>query len=254
MRFSLYAAATLLVVCAAPALAPPAGAADGMCDGRVATIVGTPGDDELVGTAGDDVIVALAGDDRVEALAGNDLVCGGEGSDTLIGGEGADIVLGGLGGAVVRGGAGNDRITGAVMVGDDTQAVAGGPGRDFYFLRFVMQGAATLSDLSGQVDLLQGTARIEAGQQLTRMPVTGIEEIRVSRGSWTLYGSARDEVFLGGTARGARVAIFARGGRDLLAGTVRHDVLNGGPGLDTVEATPGDDRCISLERVIDGPC
>ncbi len=52
----------------------------------------------------------------------------------------------------------------------------------------------------------------------------------------------------------ARVAIFARGGRDELAGTARHDVLNGGPGFDTVEATPGNDRCISLEHVIDGPC
>ena len=83
--------------------------------------------------------------------------------------------------------------------------------------------------------------------------MTGIEEIRVSRGRWTLYGSSRDEVFLGGS-HAARVAIFARGGRDVLAGTAHHDVLNGGPGFDTVEATPGNDRCISLERVIDGPC
>ena len=83
--------------------------------------------------------------------------------------------------------------------------------------------------------------------------MTGIEEIRVSRGRWTLYVSSRDEVFLG-DSHGAGVAIFARGGRDMLAGTARHDVLNGGPGLDTVEATPGNDRCISLERLIDGPC
>ncbi|HET9998224.1 MAG TPA: hypothetical protein VFQ17_11960 [Nocardioides sp.] len=58
---------------------------------------------------------------------------------------------------------------------------------------------------------------------------------------------------VGGT-HAAGVAIFARGGSDMLAGTAHHDVLNGGPGFDTVEETPGDDRCISLERVIDGPC
>ena len=83
--------------------------------------------------------------------------------------------------------------------------------------------------------------------------MTGIEPIRVSRGSWTLYGSSRDEVLLGGS-HAARVTIFARGGSDVLAGTVHHDVLNGGPGFDTVYATPGNDRCVSLERVIDGPC
>ena len=62
-----------------------------------------------------------------------------------------------------------------------------------------------------------------------------------------------DEVFLG-DSHGAGVAIFARGGRDLLAGSSHHDVLNEGPGMDTVAATPGHDRCVSLERVIDGPC
>jgi len=252
MRFTSYAAIALLMVCASAAV-PPADAAAAACGGLVATIVGTPGDDVLIGTTDADVIVALEGDDRVEALAGNDFVCGGDGTDTLVGGEGADFLVGGLGGGVIRGGAGNDRITGAVMVGDDTQAVAGGPGQDFYFLRFVMQGVATLSDVSGQVDLLHSRATIEAGLQETQLPVTGIEEIRVSRGSWTLYGTSRDEVFLGGT-HAARVAIFARGGSDMLAGTARHDVLNGGPGFDTVEATPGDDRCTSLERVIDGPC
>ena len=251
-RFTSYAAAGLLVVCAAAA-APTAEAAGKMCNGAVATIVGTPGDDVLTGTTGADVIAALEGDDRVEALAGNDFVCGGEGTDPLIGGDGADSLRDGLSGGVIRGGAGNDSIMGAVMVGDDTQAVAGGPGRDFYFLRFVVQGAATLSEVSGQVDLLHGRATIEAGHQETQLPVTGMEAIRVSRGSWTLYGSSRDEVFLGGS-HVARVAIFARGGSDMLAGTVRHDVLNGGPGFDSVEATPGKDRCISLERVIDGPC
>jgi len=254
-RFPSYAAAGLLVVGAAVAAptAGPAGAADKMCAGLVATMVGTPGDDVLVGTTGDDVIAGLQGDDRIQALAGNDFVCGGEGTDTLIGGDGADRLFDGLGGGVLRGGADNDNLRGAVTVGEDGQAVKGGKGRDFYALKFVLKGGAILSDLSGEVDLLHGRATIEAAGHETRLPVTSIQLISVSRGRWTLYGSSRDEELLGGS-HAASVTIFAGGGRDFLAGSAHHDVLNGGPGFDAVYATPGNDRCVSLERVIDGPC
>jgi Ca2+-binding RTX toxin-like protein len=254
-RFTSYAAACLLVVGASVAAptAGSAGAADKMCGGLLATIVGTPGDDVLVGTTGDDVIAGLQGDDRIQALAGNDFVCGGEGTDTLIGGDGADRLFDGLGGGVLRGGADNDNLRGAVTVGEDGQAVKGGQGRDFYALKFVLKGGAILSDLSGEVDLLHGRATIEAAGQETRLPVTSIELISVSRGRWTLYGSSRDEELLGGS-RAASVTILAGGGRDVLAGSAHHDVLNGGPGFDAVYATPGHDRCVSLERVIDGPC
>ncbi len=254
-RFTSYAAAALVVVgtVAAVATARPAGAADKICGGLVATIVGTPEDDVLVGTTGDDVIAGLQGDDRIQALAGNDFVCGGEGTDTLIGGDGADRLFDGLGGGVLRGGADNDNLRGAVTVGEDAQEVKGGPGRDFYALKFVLQGGAILSDLSGEVDLLHGRATIETAGREARLPVTSIELIRVSRGRWTLLGSSRDEELLGGS-HVASVTIFAGGGRDFLAGSAHHDVLDGGPGFDTVEATPGHDRCVSLERVIDGPC
>ena len=85
-------------------------------------------------------------------------------------------------------------------------------------MRFVLQGAAILSDLSGEVDLLHGRATIEAAGHETQLPVTSIEMISVSRGRWTLYGSSRDEELLGGS-KAASVTIFARGGSDVLAGT-----------------------------------
>jgi Ca2+-binding RTX toxin-like protein len=248
-----YVVAALLATPFLAASGPAAEAADKMCGGLVATIVGTPGDDVLTGSTEVDVIAAGKGDDRVEALAGNDFVCGGEGTDTLIGGEGADKLFDGLGGGVFRGGPDNDNMRGAVMVGEENQAVKGGPGRDFYALKFVLKDGAILSDLSGQVDLLHGRATINAAGQETRLPVTSIELISVSRGRWTLYGSSRDEELLGGS-HAASVTIFAGGGRDFLAGSAHHDVLNGGPGFDAVYATPGKDRCVSLERVIDGPC
>src|SRR5437899_12475830 len=59
-------------------------------DERVATIVGTEGDDVIVGTSGDDVIQALGGNDQIDGGEGHDLICGGPGDDGLHGGAGAD--------------------------------------------------------------------------------------------------------------------------------------------------------------------
>jgi hypothetical protein len=53
------------------------------CEGKPATIVGTPGDDHLTGTPGRDVIVGLKGDDRVVGRGGRDLVCAGPGKDKV---------------------------------------------------------------------------------------------------------------------------------------------------------------------------
>ena len=98
-----------------------------------------------------------------------------------------------------------------------------------------MQGVSTLSDALGR-SISGGTSR---GRQLlgtTTMPVNGIEEVQVARGSWTLVGRALDETLLGGTHRGANVTIHAGGGRDVLGGTVHDDLLDGGRGVDTMLA------------------
>jgi uncharacterized delta-60 repeat protein len=71
------------------------------CQGRVATIVGTPRSDTLNGTPRRDVIAAFAGADTVRGGGGNDLICGGPGSDLLVGGAGQDHL---------RGGPGRDRV------------------------------------------------------------------------------------------------------------------------------------------------
>src|SRR5213593_617217 len=57
---------------------------------RVATIVGTEGDDVIVGTSGDDVIQALGGNDQIDGGDGNDLICVGAGADIIYGGAGDD--------------------------------------------------------------------------------------------------------------------------------------------------------------------
>ena len=168
-----------------------AGAAGKIAAAGSATIVGTPGDDVLWSAPGRRRDRGLQGDDRIRALAGNDLLCGGEGTDTLSGGAGDDLLLDGLGAGVLSGGAGNDRLdrVGGDPSGEDGAdgRCGGRPGRDCYFMRFVLQGGAILSDLSGKVDLLHGWATIEAGRPGRTLPVTGIEQIEVSRGRWTLY-------------------------------------------------------------------
>src|SRR2546422_1712418 len=87
-------------------------------DERVATIVGTEGDDVIVGTSGDDVIQALGGNDQIDGGDGNDLICGGAGDDIIYGGAGGD----GLGGGFPIGTPGAD-----VLVGGHDK-VYGGPG------------------------------------------------------------------------------------------------------------------------------
>lgn len=92
-----------------------------MCNGQVATIVGTDAGETINGTANADVIVGRGGDDTITALGQNDVVCGGPGKDHIDGGAGADTLFGnsgddtidGAGGAdVCNGGLGNDTFSG----------------------------------------------------------------------------------------------------------------------------------------------
>lgn len=87
------------------------------CDGKLATILGTTGPDNLVGTEGDDVMVGLNGHDSIDGKGGNDLICGGSGNDKLSGGDGKDTLYGGDGDDVLSGGPGRDHLQ-------------GGPGKD----------------------------------------------------------------------------------------------------------------------------
>lgn len=137
------------------AASPVAAQADVICDGRVATIVGTPEDDTLLGTPGDDVIFAAQGDDRIDGRGGDDVICAGKGDDVVQGGDGFDILFGAQGndllfatnqhiaerminvpgfredtaGARMFGGAGNDHLFGS----DRWDRMQGGPGTDHLY-------------------------------------------------------------------------------------------------------------------------
>lgn len=57
------------------------------CGQRIATIIGTGGNDLLVGTAGPDVIHGLGDQDSIDGGGGNDVMDGGSGTDLCRGGS-----------------------------------------------------------------------------------------------------------------------------------------------------------------------
>ena len=64
------------------------------CNGKTATLVGTPENDVLIGTTGEDVILGLGGDDVIKGGGGNDTMCAGPGADVVEGGHGDDWISG----------------------------------------------------------------------------------------------------------------------------------------------------------------
>lgn len=106
-----------------------------LCNGRVATLVGTKGDDIITGTSGPDVVVSYGGDDLINTFGGKDVICAGAGDDTINAGADADEIRAGSGADTITGGDGADRIyAGAgdddVMAGEGADTVYGHAGND----------------------------------------------------------------------------------------------------------------------------
>lgn len=122
------------------------------CNGHVATIVGTPGDDVLIGSPLADVIVGLGGNDRIEGRQGNDIICGGDGNDRIFGGAGHDVLLGNAGKDRLFGSYGKDDLFGGgnadiLKGGDQKDVLMGQRGADKLF-----GGAGTDLLLGGPMD------------------------------------------------------------------------------------------------------
>lgn len=132
------------------------------CAGRIATIIGTPGRDNIRGTKSKDVIVALGGDDTIHSYTKADVICAGPGRDDVDAGDngegggsdlvmagpgndrvllgpelgrafgegGNDLLLGSKGGDALYGGPGNDVLRGGPNPYFNTDLLYGGPGND----------------------------------------------------------------------------------------------------------------------------
>ena len=212
-----FAIACAVVLVAAPGVSasatPDAEGALLRCDGKAATIVGTPGDDVVRGTDGDDVIVALGGDDRVIAGSGNDTICGNEGDDTLVGGLGFDVILGGYGSDTVGYGNAGARVRVDLAAG----TASGGDGIDE--ILSVENAVGSRYD-----DVLLGT--------------NTVNELRGGEGRDLIKGRDGADRLIGGPGPDE---IYGASGGDVLEGVSGNDVLHGGLGDDVVRGGAGDD-------------
>jgi Ca2+-binding RTX toxin-like protein len=218
-----------------------------MCQGKVATIVGTAGDDTLTGTTAPDVIAGLGGDDTIESGGGLDLICGGQGAD-MISADAASTNY-----VYLDGGRGDDHLVSAVHFshfdggpGDDVE-VNGGKAPTYLAETgtnsFSSTGAPEvhadfrLAGSGVSVDLQAGTA-IFAGSTTTFALAPGT--------LWQVKGSRYDDVLKGSDAadviggRDGSDLIKGRGGDDRLAGNSGRDTLRGGAGADQLRFDFGD--------------
>ncbi len=188
--------------------APPNGP---LCDGKQATIIGTPGDDVLIGTSFDDVIVGLGGNDVIHGEGGLDTICGGEGDDELRGGRANDRIFGGPGDDLIKGGWNNDVIFG----GDGDDTVFGNSGRDTIF------GGADNDTIRGN----DGRDNLDGG--------SGVDYLAGNRNVDDLAGGSESDTLIGGSHN------------DAIAGDSGQDACNGGAGANNVQT------CESSSNLVD---
>jgi Ca2+-binding RTX toxin-like protein len=215
------------------------------CHGRVATIVGTSGDDVLHGTPGRDVIWGAPGNDTIYASLGNDLVCGGAGDDVIHGGRGNDEVFGGRGADRVFGDLGDDKVTGGPGNYDDVagglgiDTVNGGPGD--YDLVHGDYGYDRMSGGPGKHDIASFATAVAGGKgsgiwaSLRKHVARGDGHDKLF-GFEDLEGSAFRDTLIGD---GGPNEIKGGPGNDTLIGGGGHDTLDGGQGTDGCRGTPG---------------
>ena len=167
-----------------------ASAAEEMCQGVPATIVGNPGG-QLVGTPGDDVIVSY-GDYTVDAGAGDDLIC----LRPVVGGNVVEVDAG----------AGDDSV---VSEGEQNNAFTDlGPGRD----SFVGGGGEDRIEAS-----LDDTIVADAGDDFLNYSIARGEPLPAAVGTTTM---SRGEGWIKVTAPGRRLTIDGTAGKVSLAGEV----------------------------------
>ncbi|MCY4724670.1 hypothetical protein NYO98_00150 [Nocardioides sp. STR2] len=221
--------------------AVPAGAVAGTCEGRPATILGTPGDDTLTGTNGDDVIVGLGGDDTISGLLGNDVICGDEGTDRLAGLAGDDRILGGFdskaGGDVIWPGAGNDYVDAGLdpLTRDDFSLPAD------TVLYSDLLGAGFPGGIRADLTPVGGMGTVAEPSGTDQIAVTEAMAVVGTRTADVMIGSPYLDVLIG---RGGADRIDGAGGNDTLVSdfsntdadpaTDAPDEIVGGPGMDWI--------------------
>ncbi|HXH81230.1 hypothetical protein [Nocardioides sp.] len=242
--------------------------------GEVLRVLASDHDDVLVGTDEDQQLFGFGGGDHIDGGGGDDYIggadnagllsdtvgnvlLGGPGSDSLHGSDGDDVARGGPGQDQLNGGGGLDQLGGGpsqdtvsdTALSGKGQVVSGGAGRDQLYLYFGHDGQRLLRNVVAHVDLGAGTARAKAGSVTVRLRVPGFEHINATDGKrWFVRGTNGPDTIY--THNYLPIVAQGLGGNDTFAGSLRADVLDGGPGRDRAYGQPDrDDRYISVEQV-----
>ena len=213
-----------------------------------------------------DTLAGLGGNDTLNGGIGIDLLDGGEGNDTLNGGDDDDTLLGGAGTDTLNGGDGNDILDGGLA----NDAMNGGAGDDTFLVDntadTVIEGAGggtdtvqssvtfTITDADVENLTLVGTGNINATGNGSANVLTG------NAGNNTLNGAGGTDTASYATAAAAVTVSLALAGAqatggagtdtlqsienlegsafgDTLTAGAGANVLNGGGGNDTLNAT-----------------
>jgi Ca2+-binding RTX toxin-like protein len=180
---------------------------------------------------------------------------GGPGSDTLSSDRGRDVGHGGAGRDLIYlrshdsteafGGSGRDELFQKVPL-EGGLVSDGGPGDDYLNLR-IPHAVGAVRHATFTVDQATGTTReIETDGSSYDGTIRAVEQYELHGPvDWVFHGDAEATGIL---ARGRSLTAAMGGGDDTVAGTLLHDVLDGGPGDDLVSSTPGDDVCLNFEE------
>ena len=191
-----------------------------VCDGRVATIFGTAGNDVLIGTDGPDIISGLQGDDIIRGLGGDDIICGGQGDDVIVGGGGFDILFG--------------------AQGDDTIYSAGAEGTNALEVLDDTRGARIFAGIGN--DTVIGSDRWDRMQG-----GPGNDQLLGFRGNDWIRGGQGNDVLVG---HGGNDDIYGGGGSDRIDGDRFDGNVRGGPGLDSCTDVAGSDAWRGCTRYV----
>ncbi|MGB2199841.1 MAG: hypothetical protein ACPH5G_00745 [Pseudooceanicola atlanticus] len=234
------------------------------------SLYGDSGDDDLYGGNQADLLSGDSGDDYLNAGNGHDFLYGGYGSDSMYGGDGNDTLFGGGGiRDLYYGGSGDDDFH---IYANQTSPITtvdfyGGDGYDQLFLRggagvfdFTELNISNVEEIvfneTGDSTMILSSKEIDAGYELLSVTIDGFSggsnaENKVVVNIEDAYNSGNLDlsawIFQDWQVAWDSIEIYGTDEDQEIIGTSQNDIIEAGPGQDTVYGGSGDDVFLDLE-------